>query len=173
MNPVVVTNQMDDRVTGAKKLSFLDEARGVAVLMVILFHCLGAAMGSDRIAWSGMFRDLSFRPGMKSWLLLSPLTFGYLGVAIFFVISGFCIHLSFSRLKVENPWREFFHRRVFRILPPYYAWLAIFVILGLVLPHQFTSGGGGKKDRRSYAVNSQLAFKHIFWYKLFVLESCS
>jgi peptidoglycan/LPS O-acetylase OafA/YrhL len=48
------------------------------------------------------------------------------GVAIFFVVSGFCIHLSFQKLK---SWPVFFVKRFFRIYPPYLAALLFFAFL--------------------------------------------
>ena len=47
------------------------------------------------------------------------------GVAIFFVVSGFCIHLSFRR-GAPGDWRGFFIRRFFRIYPPYFLAVLIF-----------------------------------------------
>jgi peptidoglycan/LPS O-acetylase OafA/YrhL len=44
-------------------------------------------------------------------------------VAIFFVVSGFCIHYSFAR---HPNWSTFFRRRFFRIYPPYLAALLFF-----------------------------------------------
>jgi peptidoglycan/LPS O-acetylase OafA/YrhL len=61
-------------------------------------------------------------------MLLLPFRFGGSGVANFFVVSGFCIHVSFKR---KPDWPGFFVRRFFRIYPPY----AIAVLLfALVVP---------------------------------------
>jgi peptidoglycan/LPS O-acetylase OafA/YrhL len=43
---------------------------------------------------------------------------GWVGVPIFFTVSGFCIHLSYQRSR-ENGFKRFFTRRFFRIYPPY------------------------------------------------------
>jgi peptidoglycan/LPS O-acetylase OafA/YrhL len=105
--------------------TFLDGIRGIAILAVFLFHSLGISYGFDNLPWSGMFRDFDVT---SSFLLLYPLTYGSAGVAIFFVVSGFCIHLSYQRNK-DKGWFFFFNRRFFRIYPPYL--LSVFVFFFL------------------------------------------
>jgi peptidoglycan/LPS O-acetylase OafA/YrhL len=94
-------------------IDFLDPMRGFAILCVFAFHSLSAAFGRDTLPWGAWFRDFTVP---RSFLLLVPATFGWIGVPIFFVISGFCIHLSFSR---QPQWPLFFWRRFFRIYPTY------------------------------------------------------
>ena len=96
-------------------IDFLDPLRGLAVGAVMAFHLLGANVGWYRLPWSGWFRNCFASPGT---LLLFPITYGWAGVAVFFVISGFCIHFSFCRWP---DWRVFFLRRFFRIYPAYVA----------------------------------------------------
>jgi peptidoglycan/LPS O-acetylase OafA/YrhL len=91
-------------------IDFLDYLRGMAIIAVFLFHCLGAAYGGYQLGWNGLFRTFS---GARPFLLLYPVTFGWLGVAIFIMISGFCSHLSFSRDGL-NDLRSFYVRRFFR-----------------------------------------------------------
>lgn len=105
-----------------KHLEILDYGRGIAIAAVFVFHCLGALFGRDHLAWKGLFRDFSTS---RSFLALLPATFGWAGVAVFFVISGFCIHLSFLRGQ-PNDWRGFYVRRFFRIYPPYLIALIVF-----------------------------------------------
>lgn len=57
------------------------------------------------------------------------LKLGYLGVPVFFVISGYSIILSASRSKGRG---DFLTRRIFRIFPPYYTSLLI-VLLTIML----------------------------------------
>jgi peptidoglycan/LPS O-acetylase OafA/YrhL len=102
-------------------LPFLDGIRGIAILAVFLFHSLGVSYGFDKLPWAGMLRDFDVP---RSFLLLYPLTYGSAGVAVFFVVSGFCIHLSYQRSK-DKRWMRFFTRRFFRIYPSYI--LAVFV----------------------------------------------
>ncbi len=109
----------------AERLGFLDTLRGGAILGVAIFHALGLAFGVDELPWAGRIRDVA---GAGASRLLLPAYFGYLGVAVFFVVSGFCIHLSHAR-SGEASFGAFFVRRFFRIYPPYLASLLLFSFL--------------------------------------------
>lgn len=104
---------------------FLDGIRGIAILWVFLFHSLGESYGWNNFPWRGLLRSFD-EP--RSLVLLFPLSLGGLGVAIFFAVSGFCIHLSHVRNR-EKGWKYFFHRRFFRIYPAYLAAILIFFFL--------------------------------------------
>ena len=106
-------------------LPFLDGLRGIAILIVFLYHALGTTFGRDQLGWNGWFRDFSTG---RSFLVLSPLTYGWCGVPIFFVISGFCIHLSHQK-DPHAGWTDFWSRRFFRIYPPYLLAVAVFFFL--------------------------------------------
>lgn len=108
-----------------KHLDLLDRARGVAIIMVLLFHTAGCVYGYNIMPWDGWFRN--FLDARPSALLVFPFTLGNAGVAVFFVISGFCIHLSFE--QQGRDWRGFFIRRFFRIYPAYFAALMVLVAL--------------------------------------------
>lgn len=106
-------------------IDFLDLFRGLAIFMVFLFHSLGASFGNDNLPWNGVLRDYSYS---KTLLALLPLTYGKMGVALFFVISGFCIHLSFQKHQSAG-FKPFFIRRFWRIFPPYLLALLLFAFL--------------------------------------------
>ena len=102
-------------------LEFLDVLRGVAILWVFLAHSTGISYALP--PWGkGWVREFA---GTALPALMYPLTYGTAGVAIFFVVSGFCIHLSYLRGR-PGDWRGFFVRRFFRIYPPYLVALAWF-----------------------------------------------
>lgn len=108
-------------------INLLDCARGVAILMVLGFHTLGHVYTTDELPWAGWHRGA---PEYASFLAFMPLCYGReAGVALFFVISGFCIHLSFQRSG--SGWREFFSRRFFRLYPAY---LVALVAAAILLP---------------------------------------
>jgi peptidoglycan/LPS O-acetylase OafA/YrhL len=102
----------------------VDQLRGVAALGVVVCHMSVSAQRADPLAG-------------ESWSLLAlVLGFGYIGVPLFFVISGFCIHLPQARRVAQDGayvsprWSSFFARRFWRLYPPY---LAALVLAGLVL----------------------------------------
>jgi len=103
-------------------LPFLDGIRGIAILGVFFFHSLHATFGFDNLKWNGIYRDFNV---LDSFLALYPFTYGGAGVAIFFVVSGFCIHLRHQRSK-DGDWLSFANRRFFRIYPPYLLALLFF-----------------------------------------------
>jgi len=106
----------------ATKISGLDHLRGIAIIMVIAYHSLFATFGYDQLGWDGWFRSFDHA---RTFLAVSPLSFGFGGVGVFFGLSGFCIHLSYERSK-EQGWITYFWRRFFRIYPPYFLALVFF-----------------------------------------------
>jgi peptidoglycan/LPS O-acetylase OafA/YrhL len=61
-------------------------------------------------------------------------SFGYIGVFLFFVISGFCIHLQWARAKTggtepEIRFGAFWKRRIRRLYPPYIIALLLFLLM--------------------------------------------
>lgn len=109
--------------TPNQHLDFLDRIRGLAILCVFLYHSLGSSFHAFGLPWGTLFRDPHDSVQM---LLLYPLSLGWCGVAIFFAISGFCIHLSFVRNQPRDGFQTFFLRRFFRIYPPYLFTLLVF-----------------------------------------------
>lgn len=65
-------------------------------------------------------------------LLTLPASFGFSGVYLFFVISGFCIHFAAARNKASGgsetvAFLPFWKRRLWRLYPTYWVALALFV----------------------------------------------
>src|ERR1700757_2693552 len=100
---------------------FIDILRGLAISFVIILHSLGPAH-IDPIEWGGGLVP-NFGPSLTS-LLLIPATLGWCGVAIFFAVSGYCIHNSYSRERHLGVGRYLIKRTV-RIYPPYIVSLLI------------------------------------------------
>lgn len=100
----------------------LDALRGVAVLMVVYDHLFIVA--GERIA-GGMFAPA---PWVREWVngpLVIIQDFGWFGVCLFFLISGFVITHSARRETL----RVFVIRRVLRIFPPLLATIVLLAIL--------------------------------------------
>lgn len=108
-----------------ERIGYIDGCRALAVLGVVLDHCLVHAAWAQRL----VNQAPAMNPLFWTVTLLSK---GAHGVDLFFVISGFC--LSYPTL--ERYYREdgvnfdldrFFAKRMVRILPPYY--VALFLCL--------------------------------------------
>lgn len=99
------------------RIAELDGVRGLAVLMVMAYH--GFAYEMVFKTWSGWAR------------VVTALTnFGWLGVDLFFVLSGFLITGILLRTKQEpHALLNFYRRRALRILPLYYAVLLIVLLV--------------------------------------------
>lgn len=105
----------------ASEIPSLTGLRAIAVLMVVLQHCW-ITTHRDGIA----FVDHIFRSAAAMWI----------GVDLFFVLSGFLLTRILLRTKNERGYyRNFYARRCLRIWPLYYALLAVAAVFGLVNPH--------------------------------------
>jgi peptidoglycan/LPS O-acetylase OafA/YrhL len=106
------------------RLQSIDALRGVAALGVVLYH----AVMQTTYSVPGNF----FRWPVK--LVQFASSFGYIGVFLFFGISGFCIHLQWakSRANGEQPaiqFGAFWRRRFRRLYPPYLIAFALFLLM--------------------------------------------
>ncbi len=143
------------KVAGGPKshLSQLDALRGAAALAVFFFHGFTVFVGIGALPWNGPWRDwglLADRGGAAGFLFY-PLLFGHLGVPLFFVLSGYCVHKAFldDRARLEPApgpgperrldWRRFLPdfavRRFMRIYPAYGAALFLCAFLLPALLH--------------------------------------
>jgi peptidoglycan/LPS O-acetylase OafA/YrhL len=123
-------------------LVFLDQCRGVAILLVFLCHCTINFTGGTnewflypfRYAMQVVSGKLSL-PDLAAFITLFPFRVGWVAVPIFFVVSGFCIHLSYCQARRPSL-TAFYIRRVFRIYPAYLVALLVFatVFPGTSLP---------------------------------------
>ncbi len=109
----------------------IDVLRGVSALGVVLFHSrvdLWIGLGTLRTNPA----EFSAFDRWSGWLSAPFSQFGYL-VMLFFVISGFCIHLPYAgRAEMPN-WRVYGIRRFWRIVPPYLAAIILSFIVFFLL----------------------------------------
>jgi peptidoglycan/LPS O-acetylase OafA/YrhL len=102
----------------------LDAMRGVAALVVVTYHALGVAPQTAFTGWQWWL------PQTTAYAV----HFAYAGIYLFFVFSGFCIHLFWAKARaagVEKPVVNFFvfwKRRVRRLYPPYFAALVLYLV---------------------------------------------
>jgi peptidoglycan/LPS O-acetylase OafA/YrhL len=101
------------------RFSLVDALRGIAALSVVLFHAIEGKHITE------------LAEAMPAWLR-TALEHGGLGVAIFFVLSGFVIAHSLRDRKMSLPdVGHFMLKRSLRLDPPY--WAAILLTIGMSL----------------------------------------
>jgi peptidoglycan/LPS O-acetylase OafA/YrhL len=126
------------------RFPLVDLLRGCSALLVVFYHVLSMR------PW----------PNFDTTGIGKLPTLGWVGVDLFFVISGFVIgktamdgHLS------GQPWRQrYFSRRLARIVPLYLATLAVWVIL--VNPTLLTY-----RSASVYHIATHLGFIHNLWHE--------
>jgi peptidoglycan/LPS O-acetylase OafA/YrhL len=112
-----------NRETSIGRMLTLDAMRGGAALAVVTYHALGVAPRTALSGWE------AWLPQIASYIV----HFAFAGIYLFFVISGFCIHLFWAKGRaagVQEPTINFFtfwKRRVRRLYPPYFAALALYL----------------------------------------------
>jgi peptidoglycan/LPS O-acetylase OafA/YrhL len=103
-------------------LAYLDGLRALAAFYVVLFHA-GVCFTTG---------DLSLL-GRNARRCLS---FGHDAVAVFIVLSGYCLMIPAARRDghVSGGFRGYLARRAWRILPPYYAALLCSLVIVVAFP---------------------------------------
>ena len=114
-----------------ERIPAVDGLRGVAVLMVVGFHCFVS------------LNSLGVAPGLPVQHALW--TFVTSAVDLFFVISGFVITSVLDTTRnADNPVRTFYARRALRIVPLYYGFLLITMPFLREFPALTAGPSGGK-----------------------------
>lgn len=108
----------------------LDVWRGLACAAVIVFHAVAAGVAKpaflDQIAAEG--------GSLADWLVIVAVRL-WVGVPVFFVISGYCIAAAAASAgRRPHPARNFFARRFRRIYPPLWIFLALAAVAVAALP---------------------------------------
>jgi peptidoglycan/LPS O-acetylase OafA/YrhL len=100
----------------------LDGIRGLAILMVLIYHCA------------------NFEPAKHSfaYYLLAPRALMWSGVDLFFVLSGFLIGgILMDSKNSPTYYPTFYLRRIHRIFPLYYLMISLFMAGSLLFPGSF------------------------------------
>ncbi len=100
----------------------LDGVRGLAILLVLAHN----------------FHEFDAPPSLLGKILSLAMNWGWVGVQLFFVLSGFLITgVLLDTRRASNYFGAFYGRRSLRIFPLYYSLLlVVFVILPLFIGHQ-------------------------------------
>jgi len=104
------------------RLDYLDGLRALAAVYVVLFHA-GVCFPVGELSF--VFKNLR-----------RAFSFGHDAVAVFIVLSGYCLMIPAARRDghVAHGVRAYFSRRAWRILPPYYATLAASLLFIAAFP---------------------------------------
>ena len=108
------------------RLGFLDGLRGISALFVVFHHM-----------WQRANTIATKSPLPRWYHAASIFKAGALGVDVFIVLSGFCLMLPIAKrgsFSLTNGLGDFVFRRAKRILPPYYAALALSLLAIALVP---------------------------------------
>jgi peptidoglycan/LPS O-acetylase OafA/YrhL len=124
-----VEEQAPVRVPVRGRLSGLDGLRGLAAFYVLLSHCW-------LLSYPGF--PVNNGPVWTGWMM-----FGHLAVVFFLVVSGFSLGVGPARAgwRLSGGIGLFARRRAWRILPPYWAALAVSLLVAWAVvpqPHSTT-----------------------------------
>jgi peptidoglycan/LPS O-acetylase OafA/YrhL len=116
----------------------LDVLRALAFLGVYTFHMTGP-FPALKLTWNGNWFDYSHWPAALYPLV--PVGMGWLGVPLFFVLSGFCIHYSTLKRRGKGKFStdDFYWRRWLRIYPTYFVCVIVCALLAPWLPIKYFS----------------------------------
>ena len=111
-------------------IRFLDGLRGIAALIVLVGH-------ARLLLWEGYTAGFKTHPETYSTIdkafmwALSPFRYGHEMVVLFFILSGFVIHLRFANQANRVPMllKTFWYKRLKRLYPPLlFAFLLTFIL---------------------------------------------
>ena len=135
-----------------RKIAGIEQLRGLAALAVVVCHTVGQFCGIDRYA-----------PGPEKLLGWA----GQVGVAVFFVVSGFCIRLPLARARAADPGarlevRDYLNHRFLRIIPPYWLALALSIAIGQVAGSGLLDGAHGPANVLVHVLGLHALFPSTF-----------
>ena len=103
------------------RLDVIDGLRGIAILIVVFYHAWLVTGQRFEVQVSGLTL------GVQTFVMT-----GFLGVDLFFFLSGFCLFYPYARRHFEGrapqPLLEYARRRALKIVPSYLVALTIFTL---------------------------------------------
>jgi len=98
------------------RIPVLDGLRGIAILFVMVYHFWFYGVASGHALWERVYSHAA--------------ALGWVGVDLFFVLSGFLITgILYDSRDDPHYYRVFYARRTVRIFPLYYGFLALFCVI--------------------------------------------
>jgi peptidoglycan/LPS O-acetylase OafA/YrhL len=127
------------------RLGALDGLRGIAAFLVVYFHATNAV---ENYPACKLIRDSG--------------AYGFMGVAVFFVISGFIITYSLwkSGYNFSTHWKHYLRKRIIRVIPTYLISIIVTLVLGISVNIFY--------DKVVYAFNLEQLFTNILFISPFV-----
>ena len=114
-----------------QRYEILDDCRGFAIILVFFRHCefflpdrLTQILYNPQDFLSAVFAGKAAPHDLFLFVAFFPFHIGWTALPIFFVVSGFCIHLTYCQPRSDL--KAFYIRRFFRIYPPYLLALLVF-----------------------------------------------
>jgi peptidoglycan/LPS O-acetylase OafA/YrhL len=151
-------------LTSSRRIPELDGLRGIAILLVLLFH------------YFYHYPDASYQPAgliRNTFLQFErSISLGWTGVDLFFVLSGFLIGgILLDARSSPLYFKAFYVRRLYRIVPLYYVWILTYVVVLLLADSLFkantSSFGGPPASSRLYLLPAFLQNFGVVGYSRF------
>jgi len=144
-----------------RRLDSIDALRGAAVLAVLSVHATGHYISTLEHTHPLLYA------------LLYPVRFGHVGVDLFLILSGFCIHLRLAAATpagqaMRLPFRSFWARRFRRLYPPYLVALvgsmALMIAIGMWQRNDYQLGSlAGQSATLGADLATHVLMIHLFF----------
>lgn len=130
-----ILNRLPDRLkritTGTELIREIDGLRFIAIFTVLIQHL------HERFVRNTV---IQFASPVEDNLLAFVATRGFVGVYVFFIISGFILCLPFAAKRLagatEMKLKNYYIRRLTRLEPPYIIWMSIMFVAFIYFKHQ-------------------------------------
>src|SRR5215470_1709075 len=120
-DPALLQADCQSRSGGAavfpkQRLVELDGLRGFALILILIFHAVA--------------QEGAYPPGTFLYYLQRSFAMGWTALDLFFVLSGFLVGgILMDARESPSYFKTFYLRRVFRIVPVYFAWVLLYVLI--------------------------------------------
>ncbi|MFD2584182.1 acyltransferase family protein [Pedobacter vanadiisoli] len=103
-----------------KRVQWLDSLRGIAAVLVMIMHIWEIIVLKYADQYNPFFKEIT------NFLVIDFFNFGKIGVAVFFLVSGYVIPYSLKGKDLKH----FAVSRLFRLYPAY--WLSIIIFISIM-----------------------------------------